>query len=63
MSSSNTKKNTAGEDSDILEFLNRKLANLSVSSNDDNVDTLETNDGLPVCNTSDLVGNERYDYY
>nr|CAG8469616.1 6922_t:CDS:2 [Entrophospora candida] len=55
MSSSNTKKNIAGEDSDILEFLNRKLANLSVSPNDDNVDMSETNDGLPVCDTSDLL--------
>ncbi|CAJ0768858.1 24337_t:CDS:2 [Entrophospora sp. SA101] len=55
MSSSNTKKTIAGEDSDILEFLNRKLANLSVSPNDDNVDMSETNDGLPVCDTSDLL--------
>ncbi len=48
-----TEKNTAEEDSDIIEFLNRKLANLTVNS--DATEVLGSNDGLPVCEVSALV--------
>ncbi|CAG8501172.1 5238_t:CDS:2 [Acaulospora colombiana] len=51
---SHTEKNTAEEDSDIIEFLNRKLANLSVVS--DATEVLGKNDdGLPVCEVSMLL--------
>ena len=48
-----TEKSTAEEDSDIIEFLNRKLANLTVHS--DATEVLGSNDGLPVCEVSTLV--------
>lgn len=49
-----TEKSTAEEDSDIIEFLNRKLANLSVAS--DAAEVLGKNDdGLPICEVSMLV--------
>jgi hypothetical protein len=50
---SQTEKNTAEEDSDIIEFLNRKLANLTVHS--DATEVLGSSDGLPVCEVSTLV--------
>ncbi|CAG8543403.1 21981_t:CDS:10 [Cetraspora pellucida] len=51
---SHTEKSTAEEDSDIIEFLNRKLANLSVAS--DAAEVLGKNDdGLPVCEVSMLL--------
>lgn len=50
---SQTEKNTAEEDSDIIEFLNRKLANLTVNS--DATEVLGSSDGLPVCEVSTLV--------
>ncbi|CAG8795273.1 34882_t:CDS:10, partial [Gigaspora margarita] len=47
-------KSTAEEDSDIIEFLNRKLANLSVAT--DAAEVLGKNDdGLPVCEVSMLL--------
>ncbi|CAG8508013.1 5958_t:CDS:10 [Dentiscutata erythropus] len=49
-----TEKSTAEEDSDIIEFLNRKLANLTVAS--DAAEVLGKNDdGLPVCEVSMLL--------
>ncbi|CAG8448925.1 4769_t:CDS:10, partial [Scutellospora calospora] len=52
---SHTEKSTAEEDSDIIEFLNRKLANLSVES-DAAAEVLGKNDdGLPVCEVSMLL--------
>ncbi|RHZ83379.1 hypothetical protein Glove_95g27 [Diversispora epigaea] len=49
-----TEKSTAEEDSDIIEFLNRKLANLSVAS--DAAEVLGKNDdGLPICEVSMLL--------
>ncbi|CAI2166005.1 18836_t:CDS:10 [Funneliformis geosporum] len=48
-----TEKSTAEEDSDIIEFLNRKLANLTVNS--DATEVLGNNDGLPVCEVSTLL--------
>ena len=53
MMSSQTEKSTAEEDSDIIEFLNRKLANLTVHS--DATEVLGSNDGLPFCEVSTLV--------
>ncbi|GBC09862.1 hypothetical protein RclHR1_09170010 [Rhizophagus clarus] len=50
---SQTEKNTAEEDSDIIEFLNRKLANLTVNS--DATEVLGSSDGLPVCEVSTLL--------
>nr|CAG8614677.1 14680_t:CDS:10 [Entrophospora candida]CAG8625244.1 5371_t:CDS:10 [Entrophospora candida] len=52
MSLQHTEKSTAEEDSDIIEFLNRKLANLSVTSESTNT---SGNDGLPICEASELL--------